>query len=135
MAQSTNLLLYRDVQAVLDAILTAGGGTYELADRKAAIRWRFRAYFYRALVRKAKRKELDLPDDAFDPSTPYDNIVIDKPTDGQLTLRIVTDPITGKLKDLEGRVMKVKPLEVVSDSEIEEAAREFAERLDRGEVE
>lgn len=38
---------YLDVQAILDAALAAGGGTYMLENHGAAVRWRQRAYEFR----------------------------------------------------------------------------------------
>jgi hypothetical protein len=43
------LSLYKDVKAVLDQALVAGGGAYELPDHGKAVRWRQRAYEFRKL--------------------------------------------------------------------------------------
>lgn len=41
---------YSDVRAVLDAAVTAGGGTYTLQSANQAVRWRQRAYMLRKLI-------------------------------------------------------------------------------------
>lgn len=74
MPLSRNLGQYNDVRDVLDLALANGGGRYTLSSRKAAIRWRQRAYMYRSLLREdleIRRKEL-----GFTVVTPYDEVLI-----------------------------------------------------------
>lgn len=101
MAQTTNIHMYVDVAQVLDAALAAGGALYKLEDRKAAIRWRFRAYYYRALLMKEQAKLL--PEGAT-PRTPYDHLTINLEGNG---CKIEIIHPTGQLTSLDG-----KPLDV-----------------------
>lgn len=96
MSQTQNIHMYIDVAQVLDSALAAGGAVYELEDRKAAVRWRFRAYYYRTLLMKEQAKLL--PEGAT-PRTPYDHMVVN--LEGNSCRIEVIKPV-GKLKSLAG---------------------------------
>lgn len=111
MAQTSNTHEYADVKAVLDAALAAGGARYTLPTKSAAIRWRFRAYYYRDLLRKLENERLgNLP--GYRATTPYDGWAIriegtgEKNTPHDVLIKIVA-PL-GNLKSLDGTPLSIE---------------------------
>lgn len=49
MTKSNRLGMYADIRSVLDAALSAGGGTFRCDSHGAAVHWRQRAYRFRKL--------------------------------------------------------------------------------------
>jgi len=94
MSVSNNINTYNDVAAILHEALTRGGAHYTLPSRKAAIRWRQRAYHYRNLLTKVEG------------TSPYDNLTLIL---NDATVTIDFAKLEGKLYDLNGA-----PIEAVS---------------------
>lgn len=95
-----SIALYNDVATVLAALLQAGGGTYTLPDKRAAVRFRSRCNKYRQLLREEIARREGTPE-GFTPVTEYDNMYIT--TDDFLTLKFsFTRPIVGALRGPDG---------------------------------
>lgn len=135
MAQTTNINMYADVASVLDAAIANGGAIYEPdpfgseeAAKKAAIRFRFRAYYYRTLLVKAQAASL--PEGAVT-RTPYDNITVN--VRGR-TVVIELLKATGRLTSLDGSPIynfepPVEQPSVDDDDPLLQAAKELIKRL------
>lgn len=95
MSMSKEIATYADVKAIFDKMLeTKQDLKYKLPSMKAAHRWRYRAYYYRKLLRKQDAIRLGMKD--IQVATPYDGIqIIDFDINGTLLLKFAA--IEGKL--------------------------------------
>lgn len=127
MAQTRNLFMYSDIKQVLDTVIEAGGGRFIPTDRSgqpsksAAIRWRFRAYFFRKLALDLERQRVgDVP--GHQPRTPYDTWTFDLDGDA-----VVIRPLAvkGNLFGLDGKPLTVGPPLDQPDLGDEELLREM----------
>jgi hypothetical protein len=106
MSMSKELATYGDVKAVLDRVLQQKEQMYyKLPTFKAAMRWRYRMYHYRALLRKQEAIRLGLPN--IQMATPYDALQC-VAIDAMGTLLIKFNEVEGKLSDAKGNSVDVK---------------------------
>lgn len=119
---------YEDVRKVLDQIIrTNSPGTLTFETRKAAVRWRQRAYYYRTLVREDNAR-LRLA-----ATSPYDNLVIRiVPESASLRIELESNPkIVGlKLDSPSGAAPDLNLDPVEDDDPVLTAALNFAKGLD-----
>jgi hypothetical protein len=118
MTKPNRLGMFTDVRQILDAALAAGGGTYECPDHGAAVHWRQRAYRFR----KAYAETLTLRAES-----KYDCIVMPRvPADSGTVTIMVRRQIGTFTPGTDG------PSDVDIPDDLYDAAREIAERLDKG---
>lgn len=71
--KSNRLGMYSDVRQILDAVLSSGGGEYDLPSYGQAVHWRQRAYRFRKLFAEILGPTKE---------SPYDSIIIRRPEQG-----------------------------------------------------
>jgi hypothetical protein len=118
--QSNRLGMYVDVQEVLDAALAAGGGRYDCLDHGMAVHWRQRAYKFR------KAYAASLPANA---RSAYDAIVMPRIAPADTFVTIAVRRAEGTFTPIEDGVPFLPDLD-----ELDAAAKELAEKIERGEI-
>jgi hypothetical protein len=105
MSMSNELATYADVKAVLDKVLDCRQPLhYKLRSYKAAMRWRYRVYHFRKLLRKQDAIRLHMKD--IQVATPYDGLQI-AVADMNGLLLIKFSEIEGELSDTVGNIIPV----------------------------
>lgn len=120
---STNTLgNYLAIQKVLDAAIAAGGATYALPTKGAAIHWRQRAYKFRQLAQKK----------SITGSSPYDSLFLRIRDDEPNVVRIEFEELKGELRGPDGKpiVIAEQPQTAPPHDDYEEQARQLARDLD-----
>jgi len=116
---------FPDIKPVLDQALKSGGGVYELRSYKEAVRWRQRAYQYRAALQALERNRNILNDRDF--STPYDKL--------SLTLTKGSNVVVISFIEATGIFIPNNPMEEPLETKEDEftlAAAELASQLSGG---
>lgn len=115
-----SLAMYADIQTILDHALASGGGTFTLANRGDAVRWRQRAYEFRKFYRTHVRTD----------GEPYDRLSFPRLIDGSCDVVIKVVEAKGIFTPAGGTPVPVK------DNPLLEEAKRLRDSLgiDDGEV-
>lgn len=108
--------MYADIQPILDAALSAGGGSYTLPTHGAAVHWRQRAYKFRKLYAETYAQV-----------SKYDRLSLPRVEETSSTVNIVVRVGTGTFTPLD----EASSAGIFSPNEdaLLDAAAEFAKKL------
>lgn len=109
--------MYEDVKAILDAALSSGGGSVELATPGAAVHWRHRAYKFRKLFAETTK------------SSPYDALTFPRLTPGSCVVEIRPLAQPAIFKPADGAI-PITSSEADPDDELLRHALDLSKDLD-----
>ena len=119
MTKSNRLGMYADVRAILDAALSAGGGTFQCESHGAAVHWRQRAYRFRKLYAETLGPTR---------MSPYDVLVLPRLAPGSAEVSIVIRQTAGVFTPANDG------LAPTTNDDLLEVAEAIRRRLDDGAI-